>query len=67
MNSDDQDEWIMEMHMGHSEIRMLYDHICYAIQTWPGSPARPAEEQEYLLVLKSRLFAMLSEYIFYEK
>ena len=57
----------MEMHMGHDEVRMLYNHICYAIQTWPGSPARPAEEQEYLQILKTRLFAMLTEYTFYEK
>ena len=67
MTSDNQGEWIMEMQMGHDEIRMLYDHICYAIQTWPGSPARPAEEQEYLQILKTRLFAMLTEYTFYEK
>jgi len=67
MNSENQGEWIMEMQMGHDEIRMLYDHICYAIQTWPGSPARPAEEQEYLQLLKTRLFAMLTEYTFYEK
>ena len=67
MTSDNQGEWIMEMQMGHDEIRMLYDHICYAIQTWPGSPARPAEEQEYLQLLKTRLFAMLTEYTFYEK
>ncbi len=67
MNSENQGEWIMEMHMNHDEIRMLYDHICYAIQTWPGSSARPAEEQEYLHILKTRLFAMLTEYTFYEK
>ena len=67
MNEEHQDEWMMEMHMGHEEVRMLYDHVCYAIKTWPGSPARPAEEQEYLQILKTRLFAMLTEYTFYEK
>ena len=67
MNEEDQDEWLMEMHMGHDEVRMLYNHVCYAIQTWPGAPARPAEEQEYLQILKTRLFAMLTEYTFYEK
>tara|TARA_B100002019_G_scaffold135206_1_gene116524 strand:+ start:1696 stop:1899 length:204 start_codon:yes stop_codon:yes gene_type:complete len=67
MNEENQDEWMMEMCMGHEEVRMLYNHVCYAIQTWPGSPARPAEEQEYLQILKTRLFAMLTEYTFYEK
>ena len=46
------------------EIRMLYNHTCYSIKTWPGSPARPPEEQDYLLQLKSRLFAMLADYTF---
>lgn len=44
------------------DVRMMYDHICYSLQMWPGSPARPAEEQEYLLKLKMQLFAMLAEY-----
>ena len=65
------DDWIVEMQLGIDEIRMLYSHVCYAIQTWPGSPARPPEEQEYLLVFKTRLFAMMTEYAYeqdsYEK
>jgi hypothetical protein len=31
---------------------------------WPGSPARPAEEQEYLHMIKQQLFAMLADYTF---
>ena len=52
------------MYIQIEEIRMLYDHVCYSIQMWPGSPARPAEEQEYLVQLKNRLFAMLADYNF---
>jgi len=52
------------MYIQIDEIRMLYDHVCYSIQMWPGSPARPAEEQEYLVQLKNRLFAMLADYNF---
>jgi len=59
-----EDEYDFIMYIRIDEIRMLYDHICYAIKTWPGSPARPAEEQEYLLGLKNRLFAMLADYNF---
>lgn len=56
------EEWMLEMHMGIDEVRLLYSHICFAIETWPGSPKRPPEEQEYLKILKTRLFAMIMEY-----
>ena len=59
-------EWYMTMNMGVGEIRLLYNHVCYALEKWPGYPARPIEEQEYLKLLKSKLFAMLTEYTFYE-
>lgn len=59
-----EDEYDFTMYICIDEVRMLYSHICFAIQTWPGSPARPPEEQEYLLQLKNRLFAMLADYSF---
>tara|TARA_Y100000310_G_C20414901_1_gene683828 strand:- start:488 stop:742 length:255 start_codon:yes stop_codon:yes gene_type:complete len=62
MMHDPDEEWLLEMHMGIDEIRLLYDHICYSIETWPGSPRRPPEEQEYLHIMKNRLFAMIMEY-----
>ena len=61
-----EEDWLMQIFMGIDELRLLYSHICYAIETWPGSPARPPEEQEYLLNLKQRLFAMICEYQFTE-
>jgi len=57
-----EEEWLLTMYMGIDEVRALYSHICFAIETWPGAPRRPAEEQEYLLVLKTRLFAMIMEH-----
>tara|TARA_B100002019_G_scaffold209999_1_gene182596 strand:- start:463 stop:711 length:249 start_codon:yes stop_codon:yes gene_type:complete len=60
------DEWLMQVFMGIGEVRLLYNHVCYAIETWPGSPARPAEEQEYLMHLKQKLFAMICDYQFTE-
>jgi len=59
-----EDEYDFIMYIRIDEIRMLYDHVCYSIKMWPGSPARPAEEQEYLVQLKNRLFAMLADYNF---
>lgn len=57
-------DWYATFAMPIEEIRLLHDHVCYAIKTWPGSPARPPEEQEFLLSLKIRLSAMLMQYNF---
>ena len=58
------DEWLCAMTMNIHQLRALYDTICYSIQMWPGAPARPAEEQEFLLVMKERLFTMIMEHNF---
>ena len=58
------DEWNCTVSLNIYQIRALYDHVCYSIKMWPGSPARPAEEQEMLQQAKERLFAMLMEYNF---
>ena len=55
-------DWFCSMNIGIEELRVFYDHICYAYESWPGYPKRPVEEQEYLRILKSRLFAMIMQY-----
>jgi hypothetical protein len=60
------EEYDFQVYVCIDEVRMLYSHVCYAIETWPGSPRRPAEEQEYLKSLKTRLFAMIADYSFSE-
>jgi|TARA_B100000073_G_scaffold140280_1_gene115469 hypothetical protein len=55
-------DWYVQLNMGIDELRMFYSHICYAIETWPGAPRRPYEEQEYLKSLKYKTYAMLLEY-----
>ena len=60
------DEFDFEWCLSVEDVRALYNIICYSIETWPGSPRRPAEEQEYLKILKNRLFAMLADYAFTE-
>ena len=62
-----QDEYDFIMYIRIDEVRALYSHICFAIETWPGSPRRPAEEQEYLKNLKTRLFAMIADHAFSQK
>ena len=53
-----------QMFLNIEDVRLLYSHVCYAIETWPGAPRRPVEEQEYLLHFKNQLFAMIADYSF---
>ena len=48
------------------EVHTLLYAVQEAIRVWPGSPARPAEEQEALQALKTQLFTMTLEMQFPE-
>ena len=51
MNDEQEDFWVdWSMHIG--EVKMFHDHLCYAIESWPGSPRRPVEEQEFLKFMR---------------
>ncbi len=52
------------MTLNIEEVRAMYDHFDYAIKMWPGSPARPADEQVWMDIMKKRMFAMIQEYNF---
>ena len=58
------EEWGCNFDMGINDVRLLYGIVCYALETWPGYPKRPIEEQEYLKYLRTQLFAMLADYSF---
>ena len=47
-------------------VRTLYYAVDQAIKMWPGSPARPQEEQEILYGLKMAIFAMTMELVIEE-
>ena len=53
-----------QMFLNIEDVRLLYSHVCYAIETWPGAPRTPVEEQEYLQHFKNQLFAMIADYSF---
>ena len=38
------DEWACTMTLNIDEVRAMYDHFCYAIETWPGALSRPVYE-----------------------
>lgn len=50
-----------KIEMTTDEVRVLYYSVSEALRLWPGSPQRPAEEQDLLMSLKVVLFAMLMD------
>jgi len=51
----------VELEMSVADCRTLYTAVCDAINAWPGSPARPPEEQVQMRQLKYFLFSILAE------
>jgi len=56
------DEWHCEIGLGIEEVRMMHDLLEHFIKTWPGSPARPAREQEFAKFMRDQMFAMRLEH-----
>jgi hypothetical protein len=46
------------------DIYLLYHSVNETIRIWPGSPARPAEEQEHLWYLRDSLYRCILDYKF---
>ena len=59
MNEDDLMGFMVEL--TDDEVRTLLYAVQEAIRVWPGSPARPREEQEQLQALRNTLFTMTLE------
>jgi len=49
------------MEISLEDCRALYQAVCDALENWPGSPARPAEQQEQFRNLKFFLFSIMCE------
>lgn len=52
---------MVELELSIEDCRTLYIAVCDAIQYWPGSPARPPEEQVKLQQMKLFLFSIMCE------
>ena len=50
-----------QVELTDDEVRTLLYAVQEALRVWPGSPARPVEEQERLQALKDALFRMTLE------
>ena len=46
------------------DIRLLYQCVIKRLEMWEGYPARPAEEQEHLWVMRDSLYRMILEYTY---
>ena len=44
----DSPEWEGQLHLSIQAVRDLHEVLDYFMKMWPGSPARPAEEQEFV-------------------
>ena len=58
----DPDEWMAEFQLDINGVRLMHDLLDHFIKTWPGSPARPAIEQEFAHFMKQQMFAMRMEH-----
>ena len=54
--------WMAEFSLDIRGVRLMHDLLDYFLQTWPGSPARPAFEQEFALFMRQQMFAMKMEH-----
>ena len=50
-----------QIELTDDEVRTLLYAVNEAIRVWPGSPARPCEEQEQLQMLRDSFFRMTLE------
>ena len=60
----DSPEWEGQLHLPIQAVRSLHGVLEYFHKMWPGSPARPAEEQEFVRELLKCMTKLELEYTF---
>ena len=60
----DSPEWEGQLHLPIEAVRNLREVLEYFHKMWPGSPARPAEEQEFVRELLNCMTKLELEYTF---
>ena len=48
------------------DIRLLHHCVIKRLEMWEGFPARPAEEQEHLWIMRDSLYRIMLDYKFNE-
>ena len=62
--NDHKPEWEGQLHLPIQAVRSLHEVLEYFHKMWPGSPARPAEEQEFVRELLKCMTKLELEYTF---
>ena len=64
MDQEDQDIQLYNVTLGIDDVRVLQYSVDISLKNWPGAPARPAEEQEYLWHTRDWLNKIILEHTF---
>jgi hypothetical protein len=59
-------EFDYQVDMCIEDVRLLHHCVQETIKNWPGSPARPPEEQEHLWYMRDWLYRMILDYNFHQ-
>jgi hypothetical protein len=59
------DEGFYQLSMGIDDIYLMYHCVQETIKNWPGSPARPSEEQQHLWDLRDNLYRCILDHKFH--
>ena len=65
--SDYEDDIYLTIELHQSDIAQLAESVDFHWKMWPGSPARPIEEQERLYRLKTILRVAMLEIMYHKK
>jgi len=66
-NHDEEDDIYLTIEFHQSDIAQLAESVEFHWKNWPGSPQRPAEEQERLYRLKAILRVAMLEIMYHKK
>ena len=61
----EEDGWMMSFDLDINAVRTLHGALDHYLEIWPGSPRRPADEQEIVKYMRNKLFMGLTDYNFH--
>ena len=61
----EEDGWMMSFDLDINAVRTLHGALDHCLEIWPGSPRRPADEQEFVKYMRNKLFMGLTDYNFH--
>jgi len=59
------DEGFYQLNVGIDDVYLMYHCVQETIRNWPGSPARPHEEQQQLWELRDNLYRCILDHKFH--